>query len=88
MKVQGPVKPRLPPLSDQARVKGPERKEEAKATSGERVDVSKLSKLLAEARGPSEPDAGRVQRLKDAIQAGEFTIDADRIASAMVHEEV
>jgi flagellar biosynthesis anti-sigma factor FlgM len=76
------------PLSDQARVKDPGRKDEAKAPSGERVEVSKLSKLLSGANGPNEPDAARVQRLKDAIQAGEFTIDADRIASAMVREEL
>lgn len=86
MKVQGPPKPRMQPLTAQTPAKAGA-KEGAKAASGERVEVSNLSKLLAEARGPSEPDMARVQRLKDAIQNGEFSIDADRIASAMLHEE-
>lgn len=86
MKVQGPGNPRLQPLAAQTPAKA-EAKEGAKAASGERVEVSNMSKMLAEARGPSEPDMARVQRLKDAIQNGEFTIDADRIANAMLHEE-
>ena len=87
MKIQGPGKPQLQPLTGQVPVKGGA-KDGVKAPTGERVEVSNLSKLLAEARGPSEPDMARVQRLKDAIQAGEFTIDADRIASAMLNEEL
>jgi flagellar biosynthesis anti-sigma factor FlgM len=78
----------MEPLANQTPVKAGAGKEAAKAPTGERVEVSNLSKLLSEARGPSEPDMARVQRLKDAIQNGEFTIDADRIASAMLHEEL
>lgn len=86
MKIQGPGKPRMEPLV-QTPAKA-EVKEGAKPQTGERVEVSNLSKLLAGAQGPSEPDMARVQRLKDAIANGEFTIDADRIASAMLHEEL
>jgi len=86
MKVQGPPKPRMQPLA-QAPIKSGAKDEATKALSGERVEVSNTSKLLAEARGPNEPDMARVQRLKDAIANGEFTIDADRIATAMLHEE-
>ena len=86
MKVQGPPKPRMQPLGE-TRVKSGT-KDEAKAPSGERVEVSNMSKMLAEARGPAELDLGRIQRLKDAITAGEFTLDVDRIASAMVNEEL
>jgi flagellar biosynthesis anti-sigma factor FlgM len=77
----------MQPLTAQPQVK-PGGKEGVKPSSGERVEVSNTSKLLAEARGPNEPDMARVQRLKDAITNGEFTIDAERIASAMLHEEL
>jgi flagellar biosynthesis anti-sigma factor FlgM len=86
MKVQGPPKPRVLPLGE-TRAKA-ETKEGAKAPAGERVAVSNLSRILSDARGPAELDLGRISRLKAAISAGEFTIDVDRIASAMVNEEL
>jgi flagellar biosynthesis anti-sigma factor FlgM len=89
MKVQGPSNPRMQPLGEQTRVKESSAKEgAAKAPSGERVEVSSTSKMLAEARGPAEPDAARISRLKEAIANGEFTINLDRIANAMVNEEL
>jgi len=87
MKVQGPPKPRLHALGE-ARAKAGATEGAAKAPSGERVAVSNMSRMLADARGPAELDIGRIQRLKAAITAGEFTIDADRIANAMVNEEL
>ena len=87
MKVEGPGKSRLHTLRDSATVKQAGRSE-AQPTQGERVEVSKLGKSLAEARqSPSELDTARIERLKDAIANGSFTIDAERIATAMMNEE-
>jgi flagellar biosynthesis anti-sigma factor FlgM len=87
MKVQGPPKPRLQPLGE-ARAKAGAKEGAVAPSGGERVAVSNMSRMIADARGPAELDLGRIQRLKAAITAGEFTIDVDRIASAMVQEEL
>ena len=86
MKVEGPGKARLLPAQEGARVANASRSEQ-KALTGERVEVSDMAKRLADARGPSELDTARIERLKDAITAGTFTIDLERIANAMLQEE-
>lgn len=86
MKVQGPPKPSLVERAAASRAKEP-KVASAPPPRGERVEVSKLSKLLGEARGPEEVDTARVERLRDAIAAGTFKVDAEAIAEAMIHEE-
>ncbi|MDH5671847.1 MAG: flagellar biosynthesis anti-sigma factor FlgM [Myxococcales bacterium] len=52
------------------------------------VNVSSQARQLAEARAPEQPDEARVARLTDAIRNGTFTVDVDRIADAMLSEEL
>jgi flagellar biosynthesis anti-sigma factor FlgM len=86
MKIQGPGKPRPVAPSELGSVKDakPQRTE---ASRGERVQVSQLGQMLASARGPDTPDTARVARLKNAIDSGNFKVDPERIAEAMIQEE-
>ncbi|MEC7522271.1 MAG: flagellar biosynthesis anti-sigma factor FlgM [Myxococcota bacterium] len=51
------------------------------------VEMSDAARATRELRAPERPDAEKVARLKQAILDGEFRIDPDRIASAMLDEE-
>jgi flagellar biosynthesis anti-sigma factor FlgM len=92
MKVQGPGRPNVSPVQDKGHVKGgsDNATEATKATSGERVEVSSLSKLLSQVRSsaPDAPDAAKVDRLRDSIRTGEFKVDHQKVAEAMLTEEV
>jgi flagellar biosynthesis anti-sigma factor FlgM len=51
--------------------------------------VSSLSKLLSQVRAPEDaPDAAKVERLRDSIRTGSFKVDHQKVAEAMVQEEV
>jgi flagellar biosynthesis anti-sigma factor FlgM len=86
MKIEGAPKPSLIERAAASRATEP-KVESAPPPRGERVEVSKLSKLLGEARGPEEVDTARIERLRDAIAAGTFKADAEAIADAMINEE-
>jgi flagellar biosynthesis anti-sigma factor FlgM len=90
MKVQGPGRPNVAPVQDKGHVKGESATEATKATGGERVEVSSLSKLLSQVRAsaPDAPDAAKVERLRDSIRTGEFKVDHQKVAEAMLQEEV
>jgi flagellar biosynthesis anti-sigma factor FlgM len=88
MKIDGPGRPRFAPTEDAGRVKDAKANKPAAPQMGERVQVSSLGKMLAEARGPDAPDQTRIDRLKEEIDKGTFKVDADRIAEAMIHEEM
>ena len=55
---------------------------------GERVQVSSQARALSEVRGPEVPDVDKIARLREAIANGSFVVDADRIAAAMIEEEL
>jgi len=38
-------------------------------------------------RAPETPDAARIERLRSEIAKGTFTVDADKVARAMIDEE-
>jgi flagellar biosynthesis anti-sigma factor FlgM len=91
MKVHGgPGRPPVTQVQDKkASVQHADNPQEAKPTStGERVAVSSLSKLLAQARAPDSPDMAKVEALRGSIQAGTFKVDHERVAEAMLREEV
>jgi flagellar biosynthesis anti-sigma factor FlgM len=91
MKVQGPGRPNVAPVQDKGNVKaGSEAATEAtKAPGGERVEVSSLSKMLSQVRAaPDAPDAAKVERLRDSIRTGQFKVDHEKVAEAMLQEEV
>ncbi|MDD9946749.1 MAG: flagellar biosynthesis anti-sigma factor FlgM [Myxococcales bacterium] len=86
MKVNGPSKPghvHLREVGKPARVQGTSRR-----TAGEHVQVSSRARVLASSRDPEVPDQSRIERLKAAIAEGTFEIDVDRIADAMIREEL
>jgi flagellar biosynthesis anti-sigma factor FlgM len=51
------------------------------------VQVSTVAKVLGEARAPETPDVDRIGRLREQVESGRLTIDAERIADAMLREE-
>jgi flagellar biosynthesis anti-sigma factor FlgM len=89
MKVSGPNRPNVTQVHDKAHVKGGENAQDTqKSAAGERVAVSSLSKLLSQVRAPDAPDAAKVDRLRDSINAGSFKVDHQKVAEAMLQEEV
>jgi flagellar biosynthesis anti-sigma factor FlgM len=86
MKVQGAGRPQVGQVQDKSPVKGSSTPQVEKS-SGERVAVSSLSKLLAQVRAPDSPDAQKVEKLRESIRTGEFHIDREKVAETMVHEE-
>ena len=87
MKVHATPRPGSVERSKPAEPSG-ERREAGPASRGERVHVSNEAQALGGAREPEAPDELRVARLKEAIRSGAFVIDADRIAEAMLNEEL
>jgi flagellar biosynthesis anti-sigma factor FlgM len=84
MKVQGAGRP--PVVQDKGPVKSPSTSP-AEKSSGERVAVSSLSKMLANVRAPDSPDVEKVEKLRESIRTGEFKIDREKVAQTMVNEE-
>lgn len=90
MKVQGPPgRPGVGTVNqtpDSSQVKNAEAN---KATAPEeRIQVSSLSKLLSRVREPEGIDTAKVERLKSALESGSFKVDHERVAEAMLREEV
>ncbi len=52
------------------------------------ANVSEQAKALSEVRGPEVPDTDRIARLREAIRNGTLVVDLDRIAEAMINEEL
>ncbi len=87
MKINGPNRPnQIKPL--QTRNHAPTQGTSKPNAGGERVEVSTEAKVLLEARAPEVPDSATIARIKDAIVTGSFQIHADRIADAMLREEL
>lgn len=87
MKVQGPGRPNVAQLQDKAHIKNASGPQVDKG-AGERVEVSSLSKMLANVRSPDTPDLDKVERLRESIRVGEFQVDHAQVADTMVQEEV
>jgi flagellar biosynthesis anti-sigma factor FlgM len=88
MKVQGPGRPNVTQVHDKSPAKGAESATHTQKPTGERVAVSSLSKLLSQVRAPDAPDTAKVERLSESIKAGTFKVDHERVAEAMLNEEV
>ena len=88
MKVQSPgSRPNVAQVQDKAHIKSTGGALVEKS-AGERVEVSSLSKMLAQARAPEEaPDAEKVERLRESIRVGAFQVDHTKVADSMVQEE-
>lgn len=88
MKVQGPGRPNVTHVQDKGPAKNAESTSHTEKPTGERVAVSSLSKLLSQVRGPDSPDVEKVERLRESIKAGTFKVDHEKVAEAMLTEEV
>lgn len=87
MKVHGPSKPSQVVLREVGKAARSQTKARG-GPSGERVEVSQQAQAMASVRDPEAPDLGRIEQLKAAIADGTFQIDAERIADAMMREEL
>lgn len=88
MKVHGTGPTRPVTSTEAARTKGARPAGTPTPPRGERVQVSQQARALSAARGPEVPDTDKISRLKEAIRSGSFVVDADRIAEAMISEEL
>jgi flagellar biosynthesis anti-sigma factor FlgM len=88
MKVHGPGRPNVTQVQDKSPAKSAESATHTGKPTGERVAVSSLSKLLSQVRAPDSPDTAKVERLRESIKAGTFKVDHEKVAEAMVAEEV
>ena len=86
MKVQSPSRPNVAQLQDKAPIKNTNASQVDKS-GGERVEVSSLSKMLAQVRDPATPDEAKVERLRESIRVGQFQVDHGKVAETMVQEE-
>ena len=87
MKVQRPLGPNVAQVQDKAHIRNTNATPVEKS-GGERVEVSSLSKALAQVREPETQDAGKVERLRESIRVGQFQVDHSQVADTMVQEEV
>lgn len=72
-------------LPDAGRARSPAAPTPAATATGERVDISALSaRLHADAAGEAPLDVQRIAEIKQAIAAGQFRIDPDRIAGKLL----
>lgn len=87
MKVHGSPRPGPVDVQKSGQSSGT-RRGATRPSQGEQVDVSSGAQALQAAREPEVPDQLRIARLKEAIRQGTFSIDVDRIAEAMIQEEL
>jgi flagellar biosynthesis anti-sigma factor FlgM len=85
MKVQGPRGQVAVPDKAQVKSTGDHPVERS---PGARVSVSNLSQTLSAAREPEAPDAARVEKLRESIRVGQFRVNHEQTAEAMVAEEL
>ena len=88
MKITG-QKPQVAPVekrrSDRPDVT-PARGQSARTPAAE-VRMSDAARALRGAREPESPDTAKVEALRARIEAGDFKVDPERIADAMMSEE-
>lgn len=90
MKVQGPGRPGVGSVHESTQTGQSKNLEQSKARAPEeRIQVSSLSKMLSQVRNtPDAPDMAKVERIRNEIDAGQFKIDHERTAEAMMREEI
>ncbi|AXI10021.1 flagellar biosynthesis anti-sigma factor FlgM [Oceanobacillus zhaokaii] len=81
MKINGPNQPNFNPykniIQKQAEIK--------KTTSKQdQVEISSYAKQLQENEKPNAKRTAYVQEIKDAIAAGDYKVDAEKVADKMV----
>lgn len=86
MRVQGPGKPSVGQVQDRSQVKGAGAPK-VEQSSSERVEVSSLSRMLADVRLNESPDVAKVEKLRDSIRVGAFKVNHEQVAHTMVQEE-
>jgi flagellar biosynthesis anti-sigma factor FlgM len=89
MKIHGGTGgPNVKQIQDKAQVKTNEVSKPASSAS-ERVEVSSLSRTLADARvQPEQPDQAKVSALRNSINAGSFQVNHEQVADTMMREEI
>ncbi|MCA9609517.1 MAG: flagellar biosynthesis anti-sigma factor FlgM [Myxococcales bacterium] len=81
---------RTAPSRDRSTPSKAEKAEKSGAGAGRpaaKVQVSGGARALEGLRAPEQVDSAKVARLRQAIDNGEFEVDADRIAERMLEEE-
>ena len=87
MKVQGPPGAKqIEVIRPSPRSRAADRTS-ATAPGAAQVRVSDEARQLADVRAQETPDAARIERLRSEIAKGTFTVDADKVARAMIDEE-
>ncbi|HKP62481.1 MAG TPA: flagellar biosynthesis anti-sigma factor FlgM [Polyangiales bacterium] len=91
MKVQGPGNRGVGQVHeprDAGQPKANEQTTKAKAPE-EKIQVSSLSKLLSDAKvsAGEVKDPDKIAQLKSALESGNFKVDTERTAEAMLREE-
>jgi flagellar biosynthesis anti-sigma factor FlgM len=88
MKVERPGRPNVSQVQEKGPAKGADEARGANKPPSERVDVSNLSKLLSSVRASEQIDVPKVERLRESISAGTYKVDQEKVAEAMLREEV
>ena len=57
-------------------------------SQSEAVAMSGAAQALGKVKDPESPDLDRIERLRQAINSGTFLVDPEKIASAMLRDEV
>lgn len=69
----------------------PVQRRPASRDAGDTVELTHSARLMSQLEdavaGAPVADAGRVKSLKDALAAGTYAVDADRIAERMIRSE-
>ncbi|HJL19623.1 MAG TPA: flagellar biosynthesis anti-sigma factor FlgM [Sandaracinaceae bacterium LLY-WYZ-13_1] len=66
---------------------GRESSEASPTGAAAEVRMSDAARAMRDAHAPERPDEAKVARLRELVERGDFQIDAERIASAMLDEE-
>ena len=91
MRILGPKTPETTKVSREAsdqKASESETSKGAERARGEKVQISKQAQQLTDMRAPEKPDLERVERLRQAIESGDFKVDAEKIAERMMEEEL
>ena len=90
MKVQGPGNRGVGQVHEPRDAGQPKANEQTKAKAPEeKIQVSSLSKLLSDAKvsAGEVKDPDKIAQLKNALESGNFKVDTERTAEAMLREE-
>ncbi|MGE0790444.1 MAG: flagellar biosynthesis anti-sigma factor FlgM [Sandaracinaceae bacterium] len=88
MKISGqPHLHRVDGPRGQSRAKGSDEAPPCVREEASQVHMSDAAVAMRHARAPEQPSTEKIERLKAAIERGDFKVDAEAIASRMMEEE-